>query len=357
MMPAASPWEGGSLVTQRFDASRGTLIGDPRTLLSGVAVHGDSRPAGDFSVSRNGVLAFRPGTVTNPSRLTWYDRSGKVLGTSGEEADYSSPALSPDGQRLAVSIRDLNGKRDIWVFELARGTRTRVTFDPADESNPTWSPNGSEIAYSSDRRGHRDMYAKSSSGNGQERLLLDSKEDKTVLDWSSDGKLYYSVLSPKPTRVLWVLPITGGQHTPSALFGAPYRQDYVKASPDGRALLYRSTESRNTGDLFLQPLPANSPRWQITHSGGTAPQWRGDGREFFYYANDNLMAVDVSEDGAPGSPKKLFSIQTRASAGRNWFVVSRDGQRFLWITPAEAKDPALTPFVVILNWQRLLEDR
>ncbi|MGO9258249.1 MAG: protein kinase domain-containing protein [Bryobacteraceae bacterium] len=346
--------EGGSLVAQRFDAGRGTLIGDARTLVSGVASSPNS-PYGWFSVSRNGVLVFRQGAVTNPSRLTWYGRSGNVTGTLGEAADYSNPALSPDGQRLAVCIRDTNGKRDIWVFDLTRGTKTAVTFDPADESNPTWSPDGSEIAYSSDRRGRRDIYAKSSFGTGPERTLLESSEDKTVLDWSSDGKLIYSVLNPKSSRELWVLPLTASQHTPSPLFGVPYRQDEAVVSPDGHAVIYRSQESSRGSDLYLQPLP-NGQRWQLSTASGGEPQWRGDGREIFYFAHAGMMAAEVSAQGAPGPPKALFPVHT-PTQGRNRFIVSKDGQRFLMITPEETRDPATTPFVVILNWPRLLEDR
>jgi serine/threonine protein kinase len=195
--------QGDSLLAQRFDAGHGTLIGDARILVTGVARFATISPIGCFSVSENGVLAFRQGSVTNPSRLTWLDRNGNVIGTLGDAADYSSPALSPDGQRLAVGIRDSSGKRHIWVFDLVRGVKTRITFDAADELSPAWSADGSEIAYSSDRRGHRDLYARSSSGTGQERVLLESIDDKSVTDWSADGKvLFYNVLSGKTSRDL-----------------------------------------------------------------------------------------------------------------------------------------------------------
>jgi len=348
--------ESGSLLAQRFDASRGVLIGDARTVVSGVAVNPND-PFGMFSVSRNGVLAFRQGSVTNPNRLTWFDRGGNVIGTLGDVADYSNPALSPDGQRLAVCIRDSNGKRNIWVFDLARGTRNRVTFETADDSNPVWSPDGSEIAYSSDRRGHRDMYAKPSSGTGQERVLLESSDDKTMLDWSSDGKsLFYSVRKPQPTRELWILPLTGSQRVPAPFSGAPYQQDQAIVAPDSRSVIYASTETGNRRDLYLQPLSSSGPRWQITTSGGSDPQWRGDAREFFYFSGSAIMAADVSAQGSPGPPHQLFAVRL-PSSGRNRFVVTKDGQRFLVITPEEARDPATTPFVVILNWQRLREDR
>ncbi len=357
-------WDSGSIFARRFDADRGAVIGDARTLVSGVATFGYA-PFGMFSVSRNGVLAFRQGPVTNPSRLTWFDRSGNVIGTLGEVADYSNPAFSPDGQRLAVSIRGSNGKRSIWVFDLARGAKTRLNFQPADESNPTWSPDGSEIAYFSDRHGHRDIYARSSSGTGQERVLLESGNDKSPVDWSPDGKfLFYDVLKAQPDRELWVLPLTGSQRVPAPFSGAPYIQDEAAVAPDGRSVIYRSRENGELLDLYLQPLPSNGQRWQITTSGGEGPQWRGDGREIFYAALSGssqdrvkaIMAADVSPQGSPGPPHQLFPVRS-VKTGRNRFVVTKDGQRFLVVTPEEVRDPGTMPFVVILNWQRLLEDK
>ena len=346
--------EGGSLFAQRFDAGRGTLTGEPRALVSGVAAD-PSGPYGLFSVSRNGVLTFRQGPVTSPKRLTWLDRSGNVIGTLGEVADYSNPALSPDGRRLAISIRESDRKRNIWVFDLAQGTKTCLRFLEHDETSPKWSPDGSEIAYNSDRRGHRDLYARSSSGSGPERILLESGEDKTLLDWSADGKfLIYSVLRAMSIRELWMLPLTGSQRTPVRLNNAPYRQDQAVIAPDSRSVLHTSAETGNLTFeyLYLQYLqPYGGRKWQIT-TAGTNPRWRGDGREIFYRSSDALMAADVAADGSPATPHPLFPLQR---AGQ--FVVTRDGQRFLVVMPAEARDPATTPFVVILNWQRMLGDR
>ena len=350
--------EGGSLFAQRFDPGRGILTGEARVVVSGVAAD-PGGPYGLFSVSRNGVLAFRQGPVTNPKRLMWLDRSGNAIGTLGEVADYSNPALSPDGRRLAICIRESDRKRNIWILDLAQGTKTCLKFQENDETNPVWSPDGSEIGYSSDRRGHRDLYARSSSGSGQERILLESGEDKTLLDWSADGKfLMYSVLRANPLRELWILPLTGGSRTPVRFNDTPYRQDQAVIAPDSRSVLHTSAETGNLAweYLYLQYLePYGGRKWQVT-TGAADPQWRGDGREIFYRSNDTLMAADIAADGAPAPPHPLFPLRIRGGA-RNFFAVSRDGQRFLAVMPAEARDPATTPFVVILNWERLLEDQ
>ena len=121
--------KGGTLFAQPFDARNAVVVGGAQSPVTGVARLVSSSLAG-FSVSRNGVLALRPGAATTTTRLTWRDRNGVELGTLGEAADYSSPAFSPDDKLMAVAIRDLQtGKRDIWVFDLVRGTHSRLTFD------------------------------------------------------------------------------------------------------------------------------------------------------------------------------------------------------------------------------------
>ncbi len=351
-------FDAGTLLAQRFDPARGTLKDDPRAIVSGVAAY-PSGPLGQFSVSRNGVLAFRQGSVTNPTTLTWLDRSGNAIGTLGEVAEYASPDLSRDGRRLAVSIRGSNGKRNIWIFDLTRGTKTCLKLRASDEVNPRWSPDGSEVAYSSDRRGHRDLYAMSSSGSGPERVVLESIEDKSLLDWSADGKfLIYSVLRINPMRELWTLPLTGSQRAPVRLNDAPYRQNAAAFAPDGRSLVYASAEASRMDFtyIYLQRLEPDGRKWQIT-TLGSDPKWRGDGREFFYISPEGMVAVDVSADGSPGSPPHMLFPLKVPGLGRGNFVVTRDGQRFLIVLPAETSDPDTTPFVVVLNWQRLLEDR
>src|SRR5262249_53711331 len=150
--------KGNTLFAQSFDTRKAMPVGAAQPLVNGVARLVPSWLAG-FSVSRNGVLTFRPGTASTTVRLTWRDRVGKELGTIGEVADYTSPQLSPDDKRLAVSVRDLyTGQRDIWIFDLVRGGSSRLTSDPSDDLNPTWSPDGARIAFTSNRRGMRDLY-------------------------------------------------------------------------------------------------------------------------------------------------------------------------------------------------------
>ncbi len=189
-------WGSGSLMAQRFDIRRAELSGDPVVVADSVATFSASVGSevgqmlfGFFSVSQNGVLTYSPGSGTPGTQLAWFDRSGKHLGTVGEPADYSNPAISPDQKMVAVGKVDPQTKtRDIWVNDLQRGTSSRLTFDPADDLNPMWSPDGKHIAFSSNRKGHRDIYLKAASGVGEEQVLAESAEEKSLEDWSADGQ-------------------------------------------------------------------------------------------------------------------------------------------------------------------------
>jgi predicted Ser/Thr protein kinase len=133
---------GSALVAQSFDSGKESISGGQIPIADQVAsvVLG----GGGFSVSQNGVLAYRRTPPPLANDLTWYDRQGKRLGTVGEQATYTNPALSPDGKRLAVSRLDpATNTRSIWVLDLARGVSSRFTFDKADETNPLWSPDAS----------------------------------------------------------------------------------------------------------------------------------------------------------------------------------------------------------------------
>jgi Tol biopolymer transport system component len=133
-------------------------------------------------------------------------RSSTVV---GEAADYSNPSLSPDDSKLAVCIRDPQTRtRDIWIFDLLRGTQTRLTFDPADDIDPIWSPDGTRIAFTSDRAGQRDIYWKPADGSGAEELLLGGKEQPRT-SRTGRGTANICIYNYGAPNHLYVLPLTG----------------------------------------------------------------------------------------------------------------------------------------------------
>jgi Tol biopolymer transport system component len=356
---------GDALMAQPFDLRNLKLQGEPRR----VAEHIERMDVGSpvegaiFSASTNGVLAWRHGSNSSESVLQWLDRSGKRLGIVGEAADYSNPALSPDDRKLAIAIRDPQTKtRDIWIIDLLRGTKTRLTFDPADDMAAVWSPDGTRIAFTSNRLGQRDIYQKPPDGSGPDDLLLGGKgEDKFVDDWSADGKyLVYDhhIYHPAGFHIN-VLPLAGDRK-PVPLVNTEFLSHQGQLSPNGRWLAYRSAESGRL-EVYVQGFTPNSaqPRgkWQISTAGGELPRWRRDGKELFYYYGSTFFAVDVKTDGASfeaGIPRPLFDAAAVAATatitgGSAPFVVTRDGQRFLVLAPAEREVSA--PLEVVVNWR------
>jgi dipeptidyl aminopeptidase/acylaminoacyl peptidase len=343
---------GSTLVAQSFDLGKGQLSGEPIPIADQVWI-GGIFGLGGFSGSRDGVLAYRQGLPAPPNELTWYDRQGKRLGTVGEPAAYTNPALSPDGKRLAVGRNDpATNTRDIWVLDLARGVSSRFTFDKADDFNPVWSPDGSRIAFTSTRKGRRDIYWKAAGGAGADEPVLETEGAKSLEDWSPDGKLLLFNLDTREIHAVQA----NGDRKPYPVLKAPFVQVQGHLSPDGRWIAYSSAESGRR-EVFVQNFPPAGGKWQISTTGGEEPAWRRDGKELFFLNGTKLNAVDVKANGSAfeaGIPKELFDVsvvteQTR----RNRYVVTADGQRFLFVTTHQSYDT--TPFIVVQNWQTALK--
>ena len=197
-----------ALLAQPFDTSTATLSGAPIAVANGVGAFAPAT-SGLWSVARNGALVYRAGGAGLP-QLTWVDAAGRSVSTVGEPGLYVGTVLSPDGQRIAFALGDAQGNRDIWVRDVARGTNTRLTFDPRLDESPVWSPDGTKVAFAANRGGSADLYEKNADGSGEERLLLKSDQDKTPTSWSRDGRfLLFESLDPKTQRDLWILPLEG----------------------------------------------------------------------------------------------------------------------------------------------------
>jgi Tol biopolymer transport system component len=343
---------GDVLMAQPFDPGTLKLSGDPHPVtdhLERSARFRTSLYIATFSASPNGVLAWRSNTQSSQGSLQWFDRDGKKLAVVGEPADYSNPSLSPDDSKLAVCIRDPQTRtRNIWVFDLLRGTSTRLTFDPADNINPIWSPDGTRIAFTSDRSGQRNIYWKLADGSQPEELLLGGKEQENVEDWSRDGKYLIYNYGQNPVH-LYVLPLADRKPVP--FLTASFNTQEGQISPNGRWIAYISTES-GRHEIYVEGFTLG--KWQISVSGGELPRWRNDGKELFYDMGDTYYAVDVKTDGpsfSDGIPRTLFQVPTVASSatGGSPFVVTRDGQRLLVLEAVQQTVNA--PIDVLVNWR------
>ena len=355
-----------TLMAQPFDVFRLTLTAQPIPLVEQVQVQTATAglPVVIGSASSAGTLVYRLGAVVPRSRLMWTDRMGKQLGALGDEARYADLELAPDGTQAAVSIVDpTRGDSDIWLYDVARGLRTRLTSDPAHDFMPVWSPDGDKIAFISARKGRQDLYQIAPSGRDTETVLWEDSVTKYANGWSPDGRFFLYTISEIPGANVYdalVLPMSEDRK-PLPFLKTAFSEGYSKVSPDGRWVAYRSNES-GSYELYVVPFPNPDKKWLVSTAGANFPRWRADGKEIFYVAPDNkLMAAAVNDQGASfevGEVRPLFEIPPKpsvVSTFQGWrYDVSADGRRFLVDVPmGEAATPPLT---VVLNWAAALRN-
>src|SRR5262245_13846611 len=246
-----------SLVARRFDAKTRKLEGEPATLTENIRYERGFFQ-GVFSASQAGQLAYQRGGAETFLRVRWYDRSGKPGDSLTEPGTYFDVRFSPDGKWAAVPVGDPS---DIWIYDLTKGMRTRLTFDPMSDSGPVWSPDGRTIYYSSDRKIHWQIYRRQTSGATQEEALTSLPDPAEVLDVSPDGRflVYQQIARKNRTNVdLWILPLSGGgKATP--FLDSPFFESDARFSPDGRWLAYSSNES-GRDEVFVTAFPGREGR-------------------------------------------------------------------------------------------------
>lgn len=343
-----------TLMAQVFDTKRLEVTGDPVPIAEDVE---DVAPRvqGSFSASTNGTLAYLEAAGTS-RQLLWFDRTGKQVGAVLGKDSYADPHISPDGKELAFVLE--SPSTDIWLYDIARGVKTRFTFGSGNES-PRWSSDGKLIAYTSVRNGEFGIYAKPSDGSGHEEVLVPPGPEQTYpLDWSPDGKLlaYFRwELSTTTQSQLWILPVKDRKPYMFTELQQSSSPSY-RFSPDGKWVAYSASESGRE-EIYVTPFPGPGGKWQVSTDGGAFPQWRRDGSELFYMGLDNkLMSAQVKENGSSfevGAVKPLF--ETKPYFGlftANLFDVTADGQRF--IIPYDSGQENRTISLVV-NWPALVK--
>ena len=307
------------------------------------------------------------------TQLAWYDRTGKRLAFIGVPGIHYDLRLSPDARRLASSAG--GPKSEMWIDDLQRGVRMRLTFDPdTDNGIPVWSPDGSTLLFSTlrgSKAGVGIFRKASNSAGGLELLLPSDRPDREAFatDWSRDGRFVLfsrGDMANYSEADIWVLPTAGGKKPIPFLKASAPAWD-AQFSPDGRWVAYASRES-GRWEVYVVPFDAakllsgagvesmQSGKWQISSDGGRVPRWRRDGKELFYIAPDNaIMAAEVDGKLASfnvGRSQRLFVAPVNPFSST--FDVAPDGQRFVMSASPEQEEP---PLVLMQNWTARLQTK
>ncbi len=287
--------------------------------------------------------------------LVWVDRSGLEQPTGASGGTYFQPRLSPDGNRIAVTVGG-GDHDDLWLYNLARKTWSRFTSE-GNSGFPVWTPDGRRLTYVSDKAGPDNMYLKPLDGSGQDERVLASDRPNYPFSWSPDGVLAFVSVSLRSLQDVWILR-PDQQGRPTVFLQTPFAEGAPVFSPDGRWLAYVSNESGRP-EIYVRPFPGPGESLTISTEGGNEPVWSRTGHELFYRSGDVMMAVDTGTGPGftAGKPHRLFERPLESSLVY-WpdYDVTADGQRFVMVKRID-QDETLAQMNVVLNWLDELKRR
>ncbi len=346
----------GALIAQSFDVKSLTITGDPVKLADDVQLLSGAAH-GVFDVSPSGVMVYGHGSNASTRHLLLLDGAGRAQGEIGEGAEFDIPVqLSPDGATVLSGIfNSVGGTGDLWLIDLARGARTRMTFDPGHDNGGLWSPDGRRIAFTAQRGATFGPYLKPIDGSANETRLLDSGTDLFNAGWTPDGRylMCHELGSRTAQGKLRAIPLVDGAPDPLQGVTMPpslgggaglYR---IAFSPDARWMAYESTEGGRE-NIFAIPFGRAGRRWQITLNGANTPRWAG---EHLYFVRERRLwkiPVKLNESSLEiGTESRVYSDRWVDS-----FDVSRDESRIVILTGENQSIG--TGLTVVLNWPALL---
>jgi Tol biopolymer transport system component len=345
----------GDLLARAFDPGGLRLVGDPVPLAAEKLSFWEAKNFVPFTASDAGTIVYLPES-SRPTKLVWYDRTGRPLETVEGAGHYGNARISPDGSRIAM-IRGKSLKQEIWVRDLAQSQELRVTFESGRYAEVEWSADGERVAFLCQRKSVPDVCVRTVGKGGAPEVLWESPNWKNALSWLPDGSgLVVGEQHPETSMDLWLVRLAGSGE-PEPLVQTPYAEHSPAVSPDGRWLAYVSDETGH-GEVYLREIAENAQQWQVSRGGGENPRWRRDCRELFYAALDGtLTAVEIATRPEPriGAPRPLFELPEKPD-GMDPLLedVASDGQRFLLKVPVEARTSL--GFRAIFGWTAMLEE-
>jgi eukaryotic-like serine/threonine-protein kinase len=355
---------GGTLLAVPFDAAAGRTTSVPMPVIENVMIgqnagnSGDESLQGQFAVSKSGTLAYITGGpfTARAATLVWVDRNGASTPLRGEPTrPFLFSRLSPDGQKIAVRIRgERNRGGDLWVYDIARQSPTRLTFDGAGA--PVWSPDSKQII-AGDRDGN--LHLLNADGSAKSQLVLKSELDQVAGSWASGANRVAFLQRPTiDTYGLWMVPMQGADaYKPRLLLESQFPMTFPELSPDGNWLAYASTESGGS-EIYVQSVPAGQ-KLRLSTDGGFEPIWIRNGREILYRtgnAKTHAVMSAAVRSLSPlriDAPQVLFTftpgIYDSTTPARSWDATA-DGSKFLMSKNAPTTETPVTSMHVVLNW-------
>jgi eukaryotic-like serine/threonine-protein kinase len=364
----------GTLMAAPFDARAGHITGPAVALIEnlmhgvGAGNGGDETQAGQYAVSANGTLVYATGGIfpVRQQTLMWIDRHGATQPLAGAgPRSFLSPRLSPDGQKIAVDVRsDDRQSVDVWVYDAARGSPTRLTFDGGNRS--VWSRDSKRLVYTHSTNGIANLYVVNADGSGKPERVTTSEIGQTATSWAAATNTIAFMQRPTPDSFgIFTLPMADpAARKPSLLFESRFAMTHADFSPDGRWIAYQSNES-GTPEVYVQAASGSGEKIRISTAMGFEPIWTANGREILFrsgpYTQQFLSATVPSlSPFHADAPRLLFEAKPAefdsTTPTRAWDA-SADGQRFIALRAIESTDRAVTALHVVLNWTDELKRR
>jgi serine/threonine-protein kinase len=345
----------GTLFAVPFDPDRLEMHGTPAPVLEEVAYSAASGFA-QIDFSRTGSLVYRSSkSGTGLVTIQWLDETGTTRPLLPVPGNYLSPTLSPDGSRLA-----LTSAGDIWVYELGRGSMTRLTFG-GGYSNLLWSADGRYLVFRVLSQRTRGIWWIRADGMGQPQLLMQSNNPQLPWSFPADGKrLAFNELSPSNIDDIWTVPVEMGNSglragKPELFLQAPFHERGPAFSPDGQWIAYQSNESGRY-EVYVQAFPDGHGKRQISHDTGTYPAWSRNGRDLFFRANgvhNQLMVASYEVRGdsfVAETPRAWFEKRIPTFSSTKSYDPAPDGKRIVALMPADTPEEPHDRVIFLLNF-------
>jgi eukaryotic-like serine/threonine-protein kinase len=337
-----------------FDARSLRATGDPVRIVDGVRYNPGFFHAA-FAVSQEGTLVYSTAESAAPFQLVKVDRNGKEISRIGEPGEINEFRLSRDGNAVAVGI---GNPPDLWIHDVARNVRSRLTSGPMSEFGAVFSRDGSQLVYTSDDSiESTEILLRRTDGSGETKKILSHLSTVFASDWSDDDRfLLVAVEKPVsggPTGInaeYHVLPLEGKREL-VPLIASSFQVGGATFAPDVRWVVFTSNETGQR-EVYVMPFPGGAKR-RISTTGArwAFPLWPRPGKELFWVdAQRRLMSVAVTPEGF-GAPVELYTLP-QGTTGLDAFP---GGEAFLELRRVAGDDR--TPLTLVTNWPARMSSR